>query len=180
MGPEDFMARPVTPQKFLKVYATWERNLPSFTDAQFAWKANDGSWSMGQVYMHLFGSAKTYHLAQVEKCLASNENAEKKKAFPGRLTFFLGSMPPMKIKVPAATPGYTPLQPTGKAAVKILMEEVKSRMIKTAELLNRSHSKGKTPHRAFGYLNAREWYALIEMHLRHHLAQKRRLEVAFR
>ncbi|MNG40670.1 hypothetical protein D3C84_1293620 [compost metagenome] len=36
--------------------------------------------------------------------------------------------------------------------------------------------KGKVQHGGFGWLNAREWYGLVDMHFLHHLRQKNELE----
>lgn len=173
------MAHRVRLDKFLKVCDKWERDLPTYTDDQFTWRHDEREWSVGQVYQHLFGSARNYHLAQIEKCLASPENGDKGKSFRGRFSFLLGSMPPVRIRVPPS-PGYTPAQPENKTAIKLLMEDVKSRMARTAEDLNRGPVSGKTAHPAFGWLDAWEWFAIIEMHLRHHLAQKNRLERGMR
>jgi hypothetical protein len=36
---------------------------------------------------------------------------------------------------------------------------------------------GKTKHRALGYLGAKEWFQLIVMHFRHHMVQKKRIDL---
>jgi len=44
------------------------------------------------------------------------------------------------------------------------------------QTVEQSPLESKTPHPAFGYLNAREWYQIIPMHFHHHLRQKSRLD----
>ena len=39
-----------------------------------------------------------------------------------------------------------------------------------------SNPKIKVEHPGFSYLNAKEWYQLIEMHFRHHQRQKKELD----
>jgi hypothetical protein len=49
-------------------------------------------------------------------------------------------------------------------------------MHETEQKLSSASEIPKTAHPAFGFLNAREWFHLIEMHFRHHLRQKKRLD----
>lgn len=94
---------------------------------------------------------------------------------PGKITFALGSFLPARIKVPPSD-AYTPKQPAGiqemKAGLAHLLEAVRE----TGRALEGAAEAQLTRHPALGALNAREWFQLIEMHFRHHLRQKRRLD----
>jgi hypothetical protein len=46
----------------------------------------------------------------------------------------------------------------------------------SAQIDNAVHF-GKTKHPALGYLAAKEWYKLIVIHFRHHLRQKKRIDL---
>jgi DinB superfamily len=160
---------------FEKVYQIWETELQQCSDAQLAKKETDDSWTLGQVYVHLINSTLNFHLKQLETCVSNAENKGKSKSFKGFMAYYLlKGFPPIKIKVPPSD-FYTPKVPTsrqelldGLAKVKVEMEKAQTKF--TSNLL------GKTPHPAFSYLNAEEWYQLVEMHWRHHLRQKTAIE----
>lgn len=40
----------------------------------------------------------------------------------------------------------------------------------------KNNKNGKTPHPAFSFLNADEWYKLVLMHWNHHILQKERID----
>jgi hypothetical protein len=167
--------------KLLKRFETylvvWEQALDQYTEEEFLRQPDADSWSIGQVYIHLAGTANYYHLKQMELCLQDTNNTKASKTTPGKVSYFLGFMPPVRIKVPAS-PEYTPPQPANKAAVKEKLQALRVRMAKAADALNGfTGQSGKTKHPSLGYLNASEWYQLIQMHFRHHLRQKARLDI---
>jgi hypothetical protein len=43
-------------------------------------------------------------------------------------------------------------------------------------LISTSQFRGKTKHPGLNYFNANEWFQFAEMHFRHHLRQKKRIE----
>lgn len=163
--------------RFNQVLDTWEQALGSYTDAEFLTKPDADAWSIGQVYMHLAGSTNYFHLKHVADCRASDDNANGSMTMPGRISFYVfGGFPPIKIKVPPS-PEYTPPQPESVAAVREKLTALRPRMAEmAAKLLEKDNKSGKTKHPAFGYLNAYEWFEMIDMHWRHHLRQKRRLD----
>jgi hypothetical protein len=162
--------------KFNAVLDTWEKALSDYSEIDFLKKPADDAWSIGQVYVHLIGSANRFHLKQVEICLEKPENAEQSKKMPGRITYFLGSIPPTKVKVPPS-PEYTPPQPKDIASVKSSITALRPKMAEMAAVLDKKQGKtGKTAHPAFGFLDAFEWFQLVEIHFRHHLRQKERLD----
>jgi hypothetical protein len=171
-----------TPQKnydsFLKIYTTWHRDLTQYTEANLLQKATSDSWTLGQVYNHLISSTLNFHLRQVAACSASDENSTKRKNFKGFLAYnILNGFPPIKIKVPPSDI-YTPKQPSTKEEISKNLETVKLAMMETLDKLNTTH-KGKTAHPGFSYINAQEWYRMVEMHWRHHLRQKKEIEKNF-
>jgi hypothetical protein len=162
--------------KFNAVLDTWEQALNDYSETDFLKKPAEDSWSIGQVYNHLIGATNRFHLPQVHACLQSSDNANQSKKMPGRITYFLGSIPPTKVKVPPS-PEYTPPQPESIASVRTKLAALRPKMAEMAENLSKNQSKsGKTAHPAFGYLNAEEWFQLVEIHFRHHLRQKARLD----
>ena len=161
--------------KFEKVLGVWEKALDQYSDEEFARKPDPDSWSIGQVYAHLVRSALNYHLKQAEASLGTAENADKPKTGGGKLSYFIGGFLPVKVKVPPSDT-YTPKQPAGKEAIREGLSAVRDRYKELGSQIDRTGSKGKTAHPFLGYLNAVEWFQLVEMHYRHHLRQKRRLD----
>jgi hypothetical protein len=46
-----------------------------------------------------------------------------------------------------------------------------------ATLISESQFNGKTKHPGLGYFSAKEWLQFANMHFRHHLRQKKRIDV---
>jgi DinB superfamily len=162
-------------ERWHKVAEKWMNSLDSYSEEQLYKKPSELEWSIGQVYVHLLKSSQFFHLAQVKKCLESDENSKESKKMPGKISFFLGSFPPIKIKVPPS-PQYTPSQPTSRQELKDLYISLKKDMDEMAKAVNSTNKSGKTEHPAFGFCNAKEWYQMVEMHFRHHLRQKERID----
>lgn len=165
--------------RFEAVLSTWENALDSYSESGFVRQPAPGAWSIGQVYIHLIGSAKRYHLRQIEACLSGDDHARAHKSFAGYLTYLLGGMLPVRIKVPPS-PQYTPPQPESIEQVRNMIPALREQMAATAGLISQPHGKGKIAHPAFGFLNALEWFSLIGMHFRHHLRQKKRIDAFLR
>ena len=161
-------------KEFNTVASYWLRELDRYTEKQFSSTLKPDSWSIGQVYEHLTTGTFRFHFHHLHKCL--NRKGEMgSKTFAGKIIYFVGSIPKRKIKVPPS-PEYTPKQPVGVASVRDnlikLIEEMKT-LVPNLETSDRDQ---KSRHPFLGALNAEEWYQLIEMHFRHHLQQKERLD----
>jgi DinB superfamily len=165
-------------QDFLKVCAFWETELDKYSDAQLVATPPSGGWSIGQVYNHLINATLEFHLPQVETCVASNTDASARKNFKGFMVYSIfNGFPKSRIKV-ADSDAYTPKQPQSKAEILANFTLVKEKMAAALTLLSASNvQNGKTAHPGLSFLNAKEWYQLVEMHWRHHLNQKQRLDL---
>lgn len=159
----------------METLSIWENALNGYSEEEFKKNASDDNWSIGQVYQHIIVGTMKFHLPQVEKCLGSSENKDEGKTMPGKLVFLINTFPPMRIKVPASKE-YTPEQPADKNAVKENLILLKKKLKELADKIEKSESKGKAKHPAFGFLNAIEWYGLIGNHFKHHLKQKKRID----
>jgi len=172
------------------------RDLEGTSLDQLLWKPADDEWSLGQMYMHLIRSARFMHLRNVALCLDPNgspEVTQAGKTEQGENVFKAGSFPPIRIRV-APSPQYTPPQPESKEQIVDGLRETLRRMAEiepaiTAafepDIRSRSESdeeivRHTVLHPQFGGLNALEWFRLVEMHYRHHLRQKSRLDDAWR
>ncbi|MEC4113501.1 DUF1569 domain-containing protein [Myroides pelagicus] len=161
--------------RFLEVYNQWEIALKMYSDDQICQPTSVDSWTIGQVYNHLIQSVTEFQAPAILACLNSKKDVFTNKNIKGVLVFkVLNKFPPAKIKVPASD-DYTPKAPKSKKEVSEGMLQVLDLMSKLKDQIA-STSSGKTPHPAFGYLNAEEWYQLIVMHWVHHLRQKKELD----
>jgi hypothetical protein len=162
--------------KYLIISSVWESELGKYSDEQFILKPSPESWSIGQVYEHLVMGALNYHIKQIELCLLSDANQNEKKTFPGILMFSINSFPPVRIKVPPS-PTYTPKQPESKTKIYAGMRLLKKKLQDLYSEIDNAIHFGKSKHPALGYLGAKDWYQLIVMHFRHHLRQKKRIDL---
>ncbi|MGG1517446.1 DinB family protein [Paenibacillus oryzisoli] len=140
-------------------------------------KPSEDEWSLGQMYLHLIQTSMNSQLRKAELCLQATEVSvgagEKTEA--GREAFEQGGFPPVRIHVPPS-PGFTPLQPESKEQLVQGMQAVLQRMTDIAPRIALSGPEHTEAHPRFGQLNAGEWFRLVEMHYRHHLMQKDRLQ----
>ncbi|MFK8101040.1 MAG: DinB family protein [Saprospiraceae bacterium] len=167
-----------TLDRFLKTLNLWEKALTSYAEEDFQRSPSPDSWSLGQVYQHLIQATLNFHLPQIQECLRTNEHQAKRKNFKAFLAYHvLDGFPPIKIKVPASKE-YTPLPPKNKQSIAEGLNKLKAAMQTALTSLDAPSAKGKTPHPAFAYLNAEEWYRLIDLHFRHHLRQKKSIETS--
>jgi len=93
----------------------------------------------------------------------------------GKAVMALGCFPPIAVHVPPSE-AYTPQQPLSKEQISEGLQQVVQKMQEIEPLLDAIPTNHTVPHPRFGGLNAKEWFALIEMHYRHHFLQKKRLE----
>jgi hypothetical protein len=154
----------------------WLASLESYSEHQFAMKPDLASWSIGQVYGHLVKGTRGFQLQQIIRCCeGTGADSFKGKTLAGKLTFVFGSFPPIRIKVPPSD-SYTPAQPESIEAVRRGLTDLMAAMHDIGPKVASVSENQKTEHQALGFLNAREWFKLIEMHFRHHLRQKGRID----
>lgn len=172
------------------------QELDRYSLEQLLWKPATDEWSLGQMYMHLIQSAQFMQLRNVSLSLAPIDDpavpAEAKTKL-GEELFATGSFPPDRVKVPAS-PQYTPSQPESKEQLVEGLRDTVRRMAEiepaVASAFDQTTQVGsdaedcairqRVVHPRLGGLNALEWFCLVEMHYRHHMLQKKRLELAWR
>lgn len=145
-------------------------------------------WSLGQMYMHLIQASQKMHMFNIKQCLTGEALAtiaspisSTNKTEQGQAIFDHGGFPPIRIAVPAS-PQYTPIQPESKEQLLSGLLQVLEEMKQLEPRVNHTISNAtetneyKIAHPRFGYLDAKEWFLLIEMHFRHHLLQLARLK----
>jgi hypothetical protein len=150
--------------------------LDGYSDEQFTHKSAEDVWSLGQMYEHLSLSGSFFFLANTLRCLEQRKGqiGGEKNQYGDNLYKHNG-FPPIKIKIPAAVRGPEPAAKT-RAEYKPLLEKIVADAEQLIVPVTDDLGEYKCIQPAFGWLNAHEWYHLMEMHFRHHLRQQAELE----
>ncbi|HET9826351.1 MAG TPA: DinB family protein [Chitinophagaceae bacterium] len=158
---------------FDQIINLWLENLDQYDFIQLLAKPSATSWSMGQLYMHLIQSTH-FFIKQVRISTSNNENINLEAFAAAREMFSNNELPDTFLEGPPSN-AITP-QPVSKEDLRSELLTLKEE-IKTAEVIvSQSQFTGKTRHFGLGYFTAQEWLQFAEMHLRHHLRQKKRLD----
>lgn len=152
----------------------WIAALDQYSLQQLQAQPPDGGWSLGQVYMHLLNEAE-YHLEQFTAALSSNEHSHEDATPEGRTMLNNNSFPDIRLQGPpenAAVP-----QPESENELKAALLLLREQFEKSLLMLSNDHH-GKSKHPGLGYFTAEEWLQFADMHMRHHLRQKKRIDKA--
>lgn len=158
----------------IELHRMYKYELAKYTPEQLQRIPEEGVWSIGQMYDHIILVAHEY-LDSMEGCTALNEEQILGKTRSGEQLFKNHGFPPIKIRLPDEmnTP---PNNTDSKEQLAERMESVIERLEQWESKVESINSNLKMRHGGFGWLNAKEWYDLVEMHSRHHLRQKVELE----
>jgi len=151
----------------------WIQAVEQNTFEQICVKPSPTSWSLGQVCMHLIGET-SYYLKQIHICLSTNDNANKEMTAHAKSMIRNNEFPDELIEGPPSNAN-TP-QPLSKEELLNALLKLKDKLNQAATLIPTSSSVGKTKHPGLHYFNAKEWLQFADMHMRHHLRQKKRIE----
>lgn len=151
-------------------------SLNDYSDEQFFFKKDEETWSLGQMYEHLTVSSQFFFLANCVRCLEKRKGQEggEKNEF-GEKLFIKGSFPPVKLKIPDAIRGPEPVAKT-REEYRSILAKILADSQNLIEAVSNDDGSYKALQVAMGWLDAKEWFYLHEMHYRHHLRQKTELE----
>jgi hypothetical protein len=152
----------------------WITALQNYDFDALVAKPDPETWSLGQVFLHLI-SETNYYIEQIEYCLIHHENASGQMTENGLLMFANNEFPDERIKNDAPSAQNIP-QPTSKSDLLEQMLSLKTQLNLLWDKIMDIKPLGKTRHPGLGYFNAQEWVQFAEMHLRHHLRQRKRIE----
>ncbi|GGA29212.1 DinB family protein [Psychrobacillus lasiicapitis] len=158
----------------IKLLITFKSNLYNYSLQQLRYISEEGVWSIGQMYDHLILVAHEY-LDNMETCATLNVEQPLGKTQFGELLFRNGGFPPIKIRLPDEL-NSPPNNSDSKEDLISRMDLLIQRLSQWESKVDYINPNNKIKHGGFGWLNAREWYNLVEMHFRHHLRQKDELE----
>lgn len=161
-------------KRFEQVAMTYLNELERYTYEQLLFKPAPYSWSLGELYNHLIG-AGLIQLEALRKCQGSKAKTDQGKTWIGKLVYLLGTIPPVKARMPASVE-HTPYQPASKEEIRMRLMDFIEQMRSVEPLAASIPTDHKVKQSYFGYINAQEWYHHILMHFQHHLRQKKRMD----
>ncbi|NUO00437.1 MAG: DinB family protein [Saprospiraceae bacterium] len=160
-------------QNFNQTIDVWINGLAQYDFDQLRTKPAQNSWSLGQVYMHLLENTG-YFIEQVQICIANDDHTCEEALPAGKMMLLNQDFPDEALEGPpenADTP-----QPESMEQLLNSLIQLKEDARNAGVLMAESRFNGKTKHPGLGYFNASEWLQFAEMHLRHHLRQKKRID----
>ncbi len=157
---------------FFQSLSQWTSELEALSEAQLRLRPLHGGWTLGQLYMHLIADTRFY-VEQIRLCLASNDHADGKMTSEAEEMFRNNAFPDIRIE---GDPSHATMrQPESKVELMQGFMDIRTTMEQVAEEIAVATHHGKTRHPGFGYFCAQDWFQFADMHLRHHVRQKRRI-----
>ena len=159
-----------------KIAVAYKAELDRIDDALFQLVPPISGWSYSEVYAHIW-DASLLTLDTMEDCLNGKGKRNKPSAFVTKLILLFGTFPPGRYKTPSVLNGRVKL--ITKTEARALISVFINRLDADVESMNRAQDNIKTLHPKLGYLNASQWLRFIEIHLKHHYKQLKRIEKSF-
>jgi len=160
-----------------KTCALWREDLESRDEQDYGRAPPAGGWTLGQLCDHVTLASNTF-LDAVE-ALTRGEGEERRGSLLAAVMCGVGSFPPFRLKVPpnlpdeikrAANPDSLP----GTDALE-RFAAIARRTRDLCDTVAATPRRLRSEHPVAGWVNARQWYQLSEMHMRHHLRQLKRI-----
>jgi hypothetical protein len=157
--------------QFEATVGKWIGFLDAYSLDRLQRRPPDGSWSLGQVYVHMINDTR-FFVGQMRAALFSEEHTGDPMTPWAVSMFAAGSFPEGRIQGPAT---HTPIpQPESIEELRAALDGI----LRDVHGIDFSGGRGKTGHPGLGYFTASEWLQFAEMHLRHHFRQKERIDAA--
>jgi DinB superfamily len=153
----------------------WISALDNYSFSELIAKPDNASWSLGQVYGHLVEETDFY-ITQMKACIELPDNSSGQMTADAMHLFSNNTYPDIKIKGDPISAAHVQ-QPAGKEELLANLIQLRRHMNQVWTQMNNSSKDGKTLHPGHGYLSALEWFQHADMHMRHHLRQKSRLDL---
>ena len=160
-------------EHFNRTIDIWIHTIQQYNFEQLCAQPSANVWSVGQVCMHLINDTNWF-IEQIKICISDNTNANEIMS-PFAQAMFLNNAFPDERLTNSANANIP--QPISKEILLQRFINLKKDMNDAAAQIANSTSTGKTKHPGLHYFNANEWLRFSEMHLRHHLKQKERIEM---
>jgi hypothetical protein len=160
-------------KEFNNTLDSWIKSVDQYNFIQLCTKPSPASWSLGQVCMHLMDNTDFY-IEQIHICLSNDDNLLEEMSVNAKTMFHNNDFPDAVLEGPPENL-LTP-QPDSREQLMDYLIKLKEEITTIGILISTSQFRGKTKHPGLNYFNAHEWFQFAEMHFRHHLRQKKRIE----
>ncbi|AYN67979.1 DinB family protein [Euzebyella marina] len=161
-------------ERFDQTLNLWSKSLLNYPLEQLVKRPDKESWSLGQVYEHLINETNWY-FDQLEGALNDLSHQDMPMSEKASELFKRGSFEDKRVKTDPLISDNVP-QPNSIESLTEKLLFLKKRAQSLWQKMVSGNYSGKTRHPGLGYFNAHEWLAYSEMHLRHHLKQKARID----
>lgn len=152
----------------------WISELDRFDLAHLLLKPDSGSWSLGQLYNHIIDDTGWF-IGQLEISLADTVNRNVPMSEAAKTLFTNGSFPNQRIQGDPLSVEKVK-QPKSIEELRTGLEQLKFNTNVIWSKMKNMQQFGKSEHPGLGFFNCFEWLQYSEMHMRHHLRQKERIE----
>ena len=167
------MQDPSLIQQLNTTIGIWKEALASYPAEALCKQPSRGCWSIGQVYLHLIADTN-FFIEQINLCLISNDNVNEEPTGNGKLMLRKNEFPDMKIE---GDPSNALIPQPGSAdELMNKLNEVKNRLNDLFVQYQATTFAGKSKHPGLGFFSAGQWFQFADMHFRHHLRQKKRID----
>lgn len=161
----------------LNITENYRQALDQLSAVNFQTEPPIGSWSYSEVYSHIFDSS-LLSLMALNNCIQGN-GEQKPTAFVVKLILFWGSLPPGRnYKAPPKIA--VRVKKISTAAAQQFITDFELQLMQIYPKIKDADPKIKVKHPVLGYLNAKQWLRFIEIHLKHHLKQLKRIENSYK
>lgn len=163
-------------QSILKTLGKYRAKFALISEVDFMRQPPIGGWSYSEVYSHIF-DASLLSLHAINNC-STGKAEDKPTHFLVRGILWFGAFPPGKrYKVPKSLADR--VKKISRIEAETLINVAQKRLNLTANKVAELDKHQKISHPRLGYLNAKQWFRFIEIHLKHHLKQLIRIEKSF-
>jgi len=159
-------------KNFNQTIEYWIHLLDGYTLQQLCTQPSTGSWSLGQLYLHLINDT-TFFIEQIKACLYNNDNGNLPSSDFAKQLFKNNTFPDIKIEGNPSN-AFIP-QPESKEQLKESLLLIKAELHALATKIDPAFN-GKSQHPGLGYFTAAEWLQFADMHFRHHVKQQQKIE----
>ena len=151
----------------------WIQCLEDYTNEQFVTSPGPGHWSIGQLYLHLILDS-TFYIEQARQALATDDHSGERAKPRAKKMLLENEFPDMRITGDPSH-AYIP-QPKHKQELANRLVQLQHDISQVSLWQNKKPPVGKSKHPGLGYFDTNEWLQLADMHFRHHLKQKKRID----
>jgi hypothetical protein len=160
-------------ENFNQIIDHWIKEIAQYNFIELCTKPSPNSWSLEQMGQHLIDDTNFY-IEQIKICVSSNDHASE-DALPMGKTMLHNNDFPNEVLQGAPSNDLIP-QPESKERLLNDLMNLRAEMNNVAAVIAASPFNGKTKHPGFNYFSASEWLQFAEMHFRHHLRQRKRID----